>query len=36
MTEQTLRSYDLPEENETNNNQTGTKHQQQTVKQTKP
>jgi cell division protein FtsQ len=36
MTEQTLRSYDLPEEIETNNNQTGTKHQQQTVKQTKP
>jgi cell division protein FtsQ len=29
MTEQNLRGYDLPEENETENNQTGTKHQQQ-------
>jgi cell division protein FtsQ len=29
ITEQNLRSYDLPEENENNNNQSGTKHQKQ-------
>ena len=29
ITEQNLRSYDLPEENENNNNQSGTNHQQQ-------
>jgi hypothetical protein len=29
MTEQNLRSYDLPEENDNNNNQPGIKHQQQ-------